>query len=163
MHILQLHIVELSCIDQRQTLAHFCSTFSIHHIGPIMSSTQRYTHIYTHLFAYSHFFLSFSFLIHAVYNMQYINKNFNIYLWFVSLPRMQSPDWSIGEGSRLRQEARDWLESSLDTVHTHTIFTSMPFLISVHTYIYTHIYRTWPHAYILFLRYAISLDDQSGY
>lgn len=48
----------------------------------------------------------------------YINTNVHVYLWLVSFPRMRSPDGSMGEGSRLRQEARDWLESSLDTVHT---------------------------------------------
>lgn len=39
------------------------------------------------------------------------------YLWVVSLPKIRSPDGSMGDGRRLRQEARDWLESSLDTAH----------------------------------------------
>lgn len=50
-------------------------------------------------------------------SIQYIHSKVHSYLWLFSFPGMRSPDGSMGEGSRLRQEAKDWLESSLDTVH----------------------------------------------
>lgn len=57
-------------------------------------------------------------LVHSCTNMN-INIHVRIYLWLWSFPGMRSPVWSMGEGSRLRQEVNDWLESSLETVHTH--------------------------------------------
>lgn len=54
----------------------------------------------------------------------YIHLKVQCYLWLVSFPGMRSPDGSMGEGSRFRQEARDWLESSLDTIHSIKQHTS---------------------------------------
>lgn len=53
-----------------------------------------------------------------------IHLKVQCYLWLVSFPGTRSPDGSIGEGSRFRQEARDWLESSLDTIHRTKQHTS---------------------------------------
>ena len=124
--------MRLDCIWGEPTPDHFSLVFCGHDCGSA-TSERIYTQIHTRHFVFICSVKSAKQLCSASYIKITLTALFahstqhsvliQIYLWLFSRPGTRSPEGSMGEGSRLRQEAKDWLESSLDTVtqtHTHT-------------------------------------------